>query len=417
MSPRLCHASPIMREHKPRRSRVALLHRYGLEGWLCCGGHAVPRMIELLSKTSDVHFFGPRPTEPEQPELRNRVTYHPLPWTFDRSNPRDKWRKTLRFYFALPGIGHRCRKLKIDLVYWEETLPMGTTLLQWFYGPNICVMVMDFFLRIYTEKKPWLHWLRGLVERLDCRSWKKLPVIFTHVRYARDFLVQRGVPAERIHVVPNPCNHSVFHPLDAATRAAVRREFGFEEADIVMSHHGILHPNKGNDWLLDRLAELKDEGSRLKFLLIGDGAEMARLKEKAAELDIADRVVFAGWLLSERALNTALASADIGLVMRIGQETDHFHMTDTLSHEMACGKPILAVRLHGISEFIRDGENGLLFKPDNPGEFREKAVKLARDGGLRRTLGAAALQCSREVSDIDACARRMVEPLLSMTAR
>ena len=73
------------------------------------------------------------------------------------------------------------------------------------------------------------------------------------------------------------------------------------------------------------------------------------------KLDIADRVVFMDWLPAEKEMNEVLASADIGLVMRIGQETDHFHMTDTFNHETACRKPILAVHLKGISEFIEDG--------------------------------------------------------------
>ncbi|MCF7848910.1 MAG: glycosyltransferase [Kiritimatiellales bacterium] len=393
------------------KKKIAFLHRYGLEGWICCGGHAVPSMVDQLSASAEVHFIGPETTEQRNDILRGKLTMHLLPWEFDRSNSGHKWSKTLRFYCALPRIGRRCKKLGIDFIYWEETLPLGTRILQLFYGPNVGVMVMDFFARIYTEKKPWLHGLRNLVEWLDCQSWKKLPAVYTHVRVAKDFLIERGVPADRIHVVPNPCDHTIFHPVDDATRAATRKKLGFTNADIVLSHHGILHPNKGNDWILHRIAELKEELPNLKYLLIGNGSEMAPLQKLASTLRIADRIVFTGWLPSEKEMNEALASADVGLVMRIGQETDHFHMTDTLNHEMACRKPILAVRLKGIAEIIQDGENGFLFSPAHPAEFREALLRLATQPDTREKFGEKALRCSHEVSDLKVFARHVVDPI------
>jgi len=394
------------------KKKIALIHRYGLEGWVCCGGHSVPRMIDQLSESAEIHFFGPETTEPPNGNLRNKLSMHLFPWVFDRANPNHKWSKTLRFYGALPRIGKRCRKLGIDLIYWEETLPLGTWILQKFYGPNIGIVVMDFFVRIYTEKKPWLHWFRNLVEWIDCQSWKKLPVVYTRVKYTKKFLVDRGVPAERIHVVPNPCDHTIFHPVDKTTRNATRKMFGFTDNDIVLSHHGILHPNKGNDWILYRIAELKDRLPNLRYLLIGDGPEMNPLKQLASKLRISDRIVFTGWLPSEKELNNALASADIGLVMRIGQKTDHFHMTDTLAHEMACGKAVLAVTLKGIAEFISDGENGYLFSINNLSEFRDKFIDLYHNRDRRNEFGQKALQTSRRVSHIETCARQTVTPLI-----
>ena len=396
-----------------QKKKIAFLHRYGLEGWICCGGHAVPAMVDQLSPIAEVHFIGPESAEPENEDLRAKLNMHLLPWTFDRSNPKHKWSKTLKFYLALPDIGKNCRKMGIDFIYWEETLPLGALILQKFYGPNIGIMVMDFFVRIYTEQKPWLYWLRNLAERIDCNSWKKLPVVYTHVEFAKKFLVERGLNPERIHVVPNPCDHSKFHPVDEATRKATREKLGFSDSDLVLSHHGILHPNKGNDWILHRITELKDDQPNLKYLLIGNGPEMNNLKKLAKKLDIEDRITMTGWLPSEADLNNALASSDIGLVMRIGQETDHFHMTDTLNHEMACGKAILAVNLRGIAEFIDDQSNGFLFSPEQPEELYRKLIQLEASPEKRHQFGTAALEYSKRVCNYETCAQRTLKPILS----
>ncbi len=399
-----------------KRKKIALIHRYGLGGWLCCGGHAVPRLIEILSAEAEIHFFGPQSTEPVAPDLEKLFVSHILPWRFNRANPRDKWTKTLRFYLALPGIGRQCRKLGVDFIYWEETLPWGALLLQLFYGRTFAIMVMDFFVRIYTEKKPWLHWLRDLIEKIDCRSWRKLPLLFVHVQAAKAFLSEHGIDKDQVRVVANPCNHEVFHPVNAETRADVRQSFGYTEKDVVLTHHGILHPNKGNDWILHSLSRVVADLPNIKLLLIGDGPERSRLEAMAKKLDVADRVTFTGWLPSENDLNRVLASMDIGLVMRTGQETDHFHMTDTLNHEMACAKPILAVNLRGIAEFVKDAENGYLFSVDDPHIFCQRLHELQADAELRDRLGAAALDTSRRVSGLEACAQHMAAAILAATS-
>ncbi len=394
------------------KPRIAFLHRYGLEGWICCGGHAIPGMVERLSQTHELHFYGPKTTEPRNPELRSNLHLHELPYTWDRANPTDKITKTLLWYCWLPIIGIRCRLNGTRFIWNDETVPLTAPMLRLFFGKNVAITVMDFFARIYTEKHPRMRWLCNLVERIDLAAWKKLPLVFTKVLYTQEFLVGHGVPRETMHLYRNPVDHSKFHPVDEATRRTTRAQFGFTDDDIVVSHHGILHPNKGNDWILQRLAELKEELPNFKFLLIGNGTEMDNLKKQANHLGIADRVVFSGWLPSETDLNNALASADIGLVMRIGQETDHFHMTDTLAHEMACGKPILAVNLKGIAEVIRDGENGFLFSPDSSGAFRERMMELAVDPALRNRFRSEALALSQTISPIGPCAEAVADIIL-----
>lgn len=394
-----------------RKEKVTFIHRYGLEGWICCGGHAVPGIIENLSATTEIHFFGPKTTEPANSTLRARLVMHELPYTWNRANPGDKITKTLLWYFWLPIIGLRCRMQGIRLIWNDETVPFTAPVLRLFFGKNVVITVMDFFARIYTEKHPRMHWLCSLVEYIDFAAWRKLPLIFTKVLYTQEFLASQGVPKEVMHLYRNPVDHKKFHPVDETTRKTTRNTFGFSDSDIVLSHHGILHPNKGNDWILRRLAELKEDLPALKFLLIGNGPEMNNLKTLAQSLGLSDRVVLTGWLPTEMDLNNALASADIGLVMRMGQETDHFHMTDTLAHEMACGKPILAVNLKGIAEVISDSINGFLFSPHDSNQFNRKLCELYKHPEIRPLLGDAAKDVSGESCNIASSALSVSERL------
>jgi len=398
---------------KTRTEKVAFIHRYGLEGWICCGGHAVPEIVTKLTTSTDVHFYGPKTTETHDNDLRSKVRMHELPYTWDRANPNEKITKTLLWYLWLPIIGIRCRANGTRLIWNDETVPLTAPILRLFYGKNVTITVMDFFARIYTEDHPRLHWLRNWIERIDFAFWRKLPLIFTKVLYTQEFLAERGVPKEVIHLYRNPVDHTKFHPVDEQTRKETRRKLGFTDNDIVLSHHGILHPNKGNNWIFQRLEKLKNDLPNLKYLLIGNGPEMEPLKQMAKKLGLADQIIFTGWLPTEIDLNNALASADVGLVMRIGQATDHFHMTDTLAHEMACGKPIIAVNLRGIAEVIHDGENGFLFSPDSPNEFCTKLKQTAESSNLRKNFGEKAVQESKKIADTQAAANAVSTVLLT----
>ena len=397
-----------------RKTKIAFIHRYGLEGWVCCGGHAIPGIIEKLSTHSEIHFYGPHTTETRNSKLRSLLRIHELPYRYNRANPYDKYNKTILWYIWLPLIGIRCRINGTKLIWNDETVPLTAPILRLFYGKNVAITVMDFFARIYTEGHPRLRWLCNWIERIDFATWRKLPLIFTKVLYTQAFLEERGIPRSIMQLYRNPVDHTKFHPVDEATRKATRDQLGFSDSDIVLSHHGILHPNKGNDWILQRLAELKEDLPHLKYLLIGNGPEMDPLKQLASKLGIADRVTFTGWLPSEADLNNALASADIGLVMRIGQETDHFHMTDTLAHEMACAKPILAVNLKGITEVIEDGENGFLFSPQEPAIFGEKIRSLYQSQKTRPQLATEALSLSKKICSTSICSTQLAETLAEL---
>ncbi len=395
--------------------KIAFLHRYGLAGWIRCGGHCLPRVFEILhAQGVELHVYGPASHDTLAPEHARHVILHTLPFTWNRANPRHKWTHTMLWYLCQPMVCLHCRVSGIDAVFHDETLPLSGWIMRLFFGRRTALTVMDFFMRIYTQDRPLLRPVGRVVEWLDLCAWKRMPVLFTKVTHTQSFLMAAGIPASHLFIARNPCNHRVFHPVSPEERTAARQRLGLGPDDFVLTHHGIMHPNKGNDWLLRRLAELAEPLPALKLILIGDGPARRSLEQLAGTLRIADRVTFTGWLPTEEDLNLALNAGDVGLVMRIGQETDHFHMTDTLSHEMACAKPILAINLRGIAEVIQNGENGLLFSHENPAEFREQLMALHGSAERRAALGRAALATSLMVSDMETCARQLALPLLAL---
>lgn len=394
----------------PPKPKIAFWFRYGPAEHAELF-HAIPEIAEDLSKQAEVHYFGLRSAKPVPPLISRHATIHLLPFTVNRASNRDKQIKTLLWLMCLPWIGLWCRFTRVKAVYIDETLPLAAILARIFFGRRVAITVADFFPEIYWGQSRVLRPLVRLIRSLDLFAWRRLPLIFTRAKATRTFLEKNGVREDRVVPVYDPCDFSIYHPEDSASAKA---KFGYASHHLVLVHHGILHPNKGNDRVLKVLASTRAACPALRYLLVGDGPERSRLEALSRELGVADIVQFTGWLPSMADVNTALNAGDIGLVMRTGMQEDDFHMTGALVHNMACGLPILAARLGGVSEVIKEGDAGLLFDPSNPTELGEKLLQLAESPMMRQHMGKRALQLAYENFDLKKVVHATSNALLAL---
>jgi glycosyltransferase involved in cell wall biosynthesis len=400
-------------QKKDSKPRIALWFRYGPAEHTELF-HAIPDIVEYLAQFAEIHYFGMRTEKPVPERITRNATVHFLPFRVNRGSMRDKFVKALVWLACLPWVGLYCRFLKINAVYIDETIPLSATLAQLFYGPRTALTVADFFTDIYCPGNSLLGGIGHIIRRQDIRSWRKLPAIFTRAKSTRTYLEQQGVPAASIHPVYDPCDFTIYHPLPKAERQEARTLWGFNDDHIVLVHHGILHPNKGNDRILRGLAEFKDTCPNIRYLLIGDGPDMKRLRDMTEELGLKEHVVFTGWLETLQEVNEALNAGDIGLVMRVGEQSDDFHMTGALVHSMACGLPILTARLAGVAEVIHENENGCLFDPNDMQAFQQQLKRLADDPALRKRYGQSVHELAKKIFDMDSVVRATAHPVLSV---
>jgi D-glycero-alpha-D-manno-heptose 1-phosphate guanylyltransferase len=394
-----------------KRPKIALWFRYGPADHSELF-HAMPQIVAALAAHCEVHYYGMKTSTPLPDAIRHNAVIHELPWKVDRTNSRDKLVKTLLWLLALPWVGLHCRLLRVRAVYIDETIPLTTLIARLFYGRNVAVTVADFFTDIYFTGATAR--LGRALRAMDLWNWKHLPLIFTRAGATRTWLAKQGVDPALVYPVYDPCDLSLYRPLPPDEREAVRKQFGYQPSDIVLVHHGILHPNKGNDRILRALAELRAEFPQLRYLLIGDGTEMGRLRELVRELQLEAVCTLTGWLPTLPDVNRALNAGDIGLVMRTGAESDDFHMTGALVHNMACGLPLLSARLGGVSEVVKEDRNGFLFNPSDMEEFKAKLAQLIRAPEKRIRFGATAAEEARVHFDMQRVTQNTVAPLLRL---
>ena len=127
--------------------------------------------------------------------------------------------------------------------------------------------------------------------------------------------------------------------------------------------------NKGIDEVMEIIPNVVNTIPNLAYLVIGDGSDRYRLQSKAVELGISERVVFTSRIPEEEKVEFyRLADA---FVMAGRQEGFGIVYLEAL----ACGIPVVASKLDGSREALRDGKLGILVNPDNLNELRDGILK------------------------------------------
>lgn len=380
--------------------KIAILFRYG------AGEHvhflpALPKLVEILSQGGvEVHHFGYKSTCVLPDEIKKFVTVHEGPFQVNRGSESDKKLKAFLWLMGLPLLGWRLQRQGYDRVFVDETLPLSAPLLRLGFKRKLLFTIHDFFIEIYWNRSFGLRWLGRVVQSLDEKAWLQLDRVFTRVEAAKRHLILKGVSAEKITVVPDSVDLKLFCPcINEKDRQKYRATLGVGPKEILLVHHGIMHPNKGNLRLVQAFDRLEKRAPQTKLLLIGDGSEMKELREYVNRRKLNSCIFLVGWLPGIKEIASALQASDIGVVMRKGFPGDHFHVTSTLVHNLASGLPILSARLDGIAEVIEEGVQGYMFDPVCADELEKKLIDLAGDEAQRVQMGMKARKLAEDYFD------------------
>ena len=208
------------------------------------------------------------------------------------------------------------------------------------------------------------------------------------------------------HYVPNGIRIPELPTPDQ--RAAVRRELGLSQDDVVVVLVARLVPLKGHDLLLAALAHLAPDHPTLKVVLVGDGPLREELVDRTARLGLTDRVVFTGM---RRDVSRVLAAADLGAL-----PSAHEAVPISIIEEMAAGLPVVVTAVGGLPDIVADGQEGWVVPPGDVDALAARIGELASDEELRAGMGKRARSRAENEFSIENTARayeRMIEAVLA----
>jgi len=186
--------------------------------------------------------------------------------------------------------------------------------------------------------------------------------------------VAMGIAEERITVI-----HHFFEPKGDAPPYP-------ERGDVLFV--GRLSPEKGVDRLLRAWERVQDPGRSL--WIVGDGPEKEALERLACTLKLKN-VLFTGFLNHEETLRIWERSA-CSVVPSIWKEP--FGMV--VLEAWAKGRPVVAHDIGALSEIIRNGVNGYLVAPDDPGMMAEAILRILNDPVRGASMGSEGMRRLKE---------------------
>ena len=134
--------------------------------------------------------------------------------------------------------------------------------------------------------------------------------------------------------------------------------------------------------MLDAVRVVFADEPSLRLLIVGEGAERARLERHARELGLLEMVTFTGYRSDARDVLRALDA--------YVNSSIHEGVSLTLLEAMAAGLPVVATRVGGTPEVITDRDTGLLVEPRSSGELAAAIRSLLQAPDRRLALGNAA---------------------------
>jgi len=194
---------------------------------------------------------------------------------------------------------------------------------------------------------------------LETYVFRRVDAITTICEGLRDDIIQRGLPPEKVTVIPNAVDIHKFH-YAGEPDPVLRDELGLT-GKAVLGFIGSFYAYEGIPLLLEALPAILRTRPEVRVLLVGGGPQEANLRELVAKLDLGEAVIFSGRVPHER-VQKYYDQVDIFVYPRYSMR-----LTDLVTplkplEAMAQGRLVVASDVGGHKELIENGKTGWLFR-------------------------------------------------------
>jgi glycosyltransferase involved in cell wall biosynthesis len=279
----------------------------------------------------------------------------------------------LGFTPSAQALARIARERNIDLIHTNTGVICNSALAARFAGIPHIWHIRDWFQEFGPLWKPYSRYILALSKKVLCVSRA---------------IAGQFPPSPKIEVLNNGIDLSEFPPITTDERHASRHAHGFTSDDLVVGTVGrIKFHRKGQETLLQTAAQLQAEGKKIKVLLTGGPAPGAedhfhRMHRLAADLGIAENVVFTGELANTR---PSYAAMDIFVLPSAQPEP----FGGVVMEAMSLGLPVIGTNIGGTPDQIAEGETGFLIPPSDPKALAQALARLIENPRLRESMGRA----------------------------
>jgi glycosyltransferase involved in cell wall biosynthesis len=219
---------------------------------------------------------------------------------------------------------------------------------------------------------------------LETRCMQAADLVVTLGEAMREEIVARGIPAEKVLIVPNAVSEEFLQPLPDAD--ALRKELGIAPNEHVVGEVSTLVPHEGIGTLLEATRLLKDRGLPVRVLIVGDGPERPALQRQAADLGLAEAAIFTGRVPAAK-VREFHALLDVFVVPRTPDRVCQLVTPLKPIEAMASGLCVVTSDVRALAEIIKPDVTGALTIPEDPVALADTLELLVCSPDIRKKLG------------------------------
>lgn len=216
--------------------------------------------------------------------------------------------------------------------------------------------------RVGDDAKAADRYLRGREVETACMAAADAVVTLSETMKAD--IVGRGIPADRVTVIPNAVDGARFTPRPRDGALAGR--LGIEPGEIVLGYISSMVRYEGIRYLIEATKLLRDRGRPVRLLLVGDGEDRGPLEERADELGLrADGVALFTGRVPHAQIEAYYSIIDLFVVPRTTDRVSQL-VTPLKPYEaMAMERCLVVSGVGALLEIVQEGETGRSFAPED----------------------------------------------------
>jgi glycosyltransferase involved in cell wall biosynthesis len=227
------------------------------------------------------------------------------------------------------------------------------------------------------------NFVNGMMERWSLRGVDRMICVSNSLG---EYMQDLGHAASKIRIVPNGV--SLVDPLPQP---------GGPEAVWTIGTMALFRPRKGMEVLLEALAILKEEQVPVKLRAVGPFETSEYEAEILGQVERLGVTAMIEWTGFQTDVNQQLRQMDVFVLPSLYGEG----LPMVVLEAMANGVPVIASRVEGIPEAVRDGIDGLIFDPADANDLAAKLSSLVGDHSRWKSMSASSLCRQREsLSDV-----------------
>jgi glycosyltransferase involved in cell wall biosynthesis len=259
-------------------------------------------------------------------------------------------------------------------------------------GKRVILSPRSGIIKDDCKRSPFMrNYVRSVLRRCDvilCQSesWRQF---YQHLT---------GLPDARFQVIEN------WLKLESSGSLRARSNHGNSALRVVFL--GWVVRNKGIMDLVEVVRRYRERLPGVRFIICGDGRDMADVNAEVAKHGLASSFEFLGWV-GGSAKKRILVEADIFVLLSY-----HEGLPNALLEAMAAGCAVVATKVGAVPDVVRHGVTGLLVAPGDVEAIGQALIELRTDPVLRVAMGASAEKYIRSHHDVEQAWPRILKLLL-----